>query len=160
MKASIMVFGSKPKKPLSIHPEDKRRISLLNSDFKLITAIETDMFKQTFSHTLSPFQLVGGSDRRIHHGINKARDCIYNVSKNKTGCAIVDLDFVAAFDFTVMDWIFKVMKAKGVCEAVITRLTNIYSNCLTIPVINNIPGNPICNFRGSLILLGRAVLAL
>ena len=145
-----MVFGSKPKKPHSVKPEDKRRISLLNSDFKLSTAIEAAKFKETFTHTLSPFQLVAGNDRRIHHGINKARDCINSVSRNKSGCALIDLDFVAAFDRTVLDWVFQVMRAKGVCEQVIARLCNIYSNCITIPVINNIPGRPLQNIRGSL----------
>ena len=145
-----MVFGTKPKKPLSTKPEDKRRISLLNSDFKLVTAIEADKFKQTFTRTLSPFQLVAGWDRRIHHGINKARDCINAVSKSKAGCAFIDLDFIAAFDYTIMDWIFKVMRAKGVCDEVIRRLTNIFSDCITIPIINNVPGSPLSNLRGSL----------
>ena len=145
-----MVYGAKPKKPLSCKPEDKRRISLLNSDFKLCTAIEADMFKDTYTHTLSPFQLVAGNDRRIHHGINKARDCINTVSKTKKGCALIDLDFVAAFDLTVFDWVFKVMRAKGVSEQVISRLSNIYKNSITIPVINNVPGQPLHNLRGSL----------
>jgi hypothetical protein len=30
MRTAIMVFGSKPKKPLSIRPSNKRRISVLN----------------------------------------------------------------------------------------------------------------------------------
>ena len=149
-RTSLMVFGAKPKKPHSILPEDKRRISLLNADFKLYTSMEAALFKPTFNHTLSPFQLVAGNDRRIHHGINKARDCIQAVSRSKTGCALVDLDFIAAFDYTVLDWVFKVMKAMGVHEAVIGRLKNVYSNCITIPVINNIPGSPIQNLRGTL----------
>ena len=37
MQTSIMVFGSKPKKPNSLKPGDKRRISLLNSDYKVVT---------------------------------------------------------------------------------------------------------------------------
>ena len=32
-RTSLMVFGSKPKKPNSLKPGDKRRISLLHSDF-------------------------------------------------------------------------------------------------------------------------------
>ena len=39
MRTSLMVIGSKPKKPHSIKPGDKKRISLLNSDFKVVTAI-------------------------------------------------------------------------------------------------------------------------
>ena len=149
-RTSLMVFGAKPEKPQSILPEDKRRISLLNADFKLYTSMEAALFKPTFNHTLSPFQLVAGDDRRIHHGINKARDCIQAVSRTKTGCALVDLDFIAAFDYTVLDWVFKVMKAMGVHEEVISRLRNVYSDCNTIPVINNVPGSPIQNLRGTL----------
>ena len=37
MRTSLMVFVSKPKKISSIKPGDKRRISLLNSDFKVVT---------------------------------------------------------------------------------------------------------------------------
>ena len=65
MRTSLMVFGSKPKKPGSLLPKDKRRISLLNSDFKVATGLETRKFKATASHTLSHLQLVAGDDRRI-----------------------------------------------------------------------------------------------
>ena len=38
-RTSKMVFGSKPKKSKSIKPKDKRRISLLNCDFKTMSGI-------------------------------------------------------------------------------------------------------------------------
>ena len=78
-----MVFGAKPKKLSSILPKHKIRISLLNSGFKLAAGLEAEAFKKTFNHTLSPVQQVAGTDRRIHFGINKARDCIQAVSKSK-----------------------------------------------------------------------------
>ena len=145
-----MIYGSKPKKLQSIRPEDKRRISLLNSDFKIVTGLEADRFKNTFTHTLSPVQMVAGDNRRIHHMINKARDCIFAVSKSKLGCALLDLDFVAAFDYQVFSWVFDVLRAKGVSEEVISRISNIYDNCITIPVVNNVLGKPIKNIRGNL----------
>ena len=46
------------------------RTSLMVFDTK------SDRLKETASHTLSPLQLVAGSDRRIHHGINMARSAI------------------------------------------------------------------------------------
>ena len=104
-RTSLMVFGSKPKKVASINPKDKRRISLLNSDFKLATGIDAARFKKTFTHTLSHTQMVAGDDRRIHHMINKARDSIFAVSKSKQGCALLDLDFMAAFDKQVISWV-------------------------------------------------------
>ena len=149
-KTSLMVFGSKPKKSTSLKPSDKRRISLLNADFKLVTGLEAARFKNTFTHTLSPSQIVAGKDRRIHHMINKARDCIFAVSKSKLGCAILDLDFIAAFDMQVFSWVFAVLQAKGVPDDVIARIENIYQGSVTIPVVNNVRSSPIENKRGNL----------
>ena len=52
-RISRMVFGSKPKKENSAKPTDKRRISLLNSDFKTISGLESKHFKATATKTLS-----------------------------------------------------------------------------------------------------------
>ena len=94
--------------------------------------------------------MVAGSDRRIHHMINKARDCIYATSKSKMGCALVDLDFVAAFDYEVFSWVFKVLSAKGVSQEAISRLSHIYEDSITIPLVNNVAGKPLSNIRGCL----------
>ena len=93
-RTSKMVFGSKPKKASSLKPGDKRRISLLNCDFKTISGLQSRRFKKTATRTLSPYQLVSGDDRRIHHGINLARDAIQAASKlTRTGCGIADTDY-------------------------------------------------------------------
>ena len=76
MNTSLMVFGAKPKKPNSILPGDKRKISLLNSDFKTATGLVARLLKKTATHSLSPLQLVAGSNRRIHHGSNMAGNAI------------------------------------------------------------------------------------
>ena len=39
-RTGLMVCTSKPGKSSSLDPKDKRRLSLLNSDFKIITGIE------------------------------------------------------------------------------------------------------------------------
>ena len=50
-RTSLMVFGNKPKKPNSTKPSDKRKLSLLNSDFKVSTGIYNDRFKKVATHT-------------------------------------------------------------------------------------------------------------
>ena len=151
MNTSLMVFGAKPKKPNSILPGDKRKISLLNSDFKTATGLEARLLKKTATHSLSPLQLVAGSDRRIHHGINMARNAIFRAGKpGQAGCGILDTDLVAAFDFLCMDWVFRVLEKKGMDLEVIKRLKNLYSHSLTIVVVNNIPGKIVPNIRQSL----------
>ena len=46
MRTSLMVFGTKPKKAKSIKPGDKRRISILNNDFKLIENLIARRFRK------------------------------------------------------------------------------------------------------------------
>ena len=151
MRTSLMAFGCKPKKPKSILPGDKRKISLLNSDFKTSTGLEATMLKDTATHTLCPLQLVAGSDRRIHHGINQARNAIFAASKaGHAGCGILDTDLIAAFDFLCMDGVFMVLEKKGLAMEVIKRLKNMYSDSLTIVMVNNIPGKTVVNTRQSL----------
>ena len=149
-RTSLMVFGAKPSKPRSILPGDKRRISLMNADIKIVSSLTAARFRKTQNHTLHHNQLVAGDDRLIHHGINKARDCIQAISKSGRGCALLDLDFIAAFDFTVFDWVFSVLRKKGLDEEVISNIRNIYESRVTIPVINNMPGRGISNNRGTL----------
>ena len=150
MRTSLMVFGSKPKKLNSLKPSDKRRISLLNSDYKVVTGTEAKMFGDTATHTISPFQLVAGSDRRMHHGINLARDTIQQVGKSRLGCGLIDLDFFAGFDWLVMNWVYLVLAKKGVKQEVINRISRIYSDSLTVVVVNNVQGKVFSNHRGSL----------
>ena len=146
----FMVFGSKPKKTKSLKPSDKRKISLLNSDFKIATGLEAKRFKKVTSHTLSPNQLVAGGNRRIYHGINLARDAIHAAGKSKLGCGLLDTDYMAAFDYLVMHWVFMVLSKKGLSNKVISRLKNLYSDNITIVVVNNVPGKSFINHRLSL----------
>ena len=150
MRTSVMVFGSKPKKPHSLKPGDKRRISLLNSDFKLASGIEAKRFGNTATYSLSPLQLVAGDDRRIHHGINRARDAIQKVSKTKVGCGLLDLDFMAGFDWLDMAWVYLVLSKKGVSDKVIQRIKNLYNDSVSVVMVNNIQGRVFPNIRGSL----------
>ena len=68
-----MLFSSKPGKAKSIKPKDKRRLSLLNCDFKILTGLELGRFNKVLTHTLSSKQLAAGDDRRITFGIWNTR---------------------------------------------------------------------------------------
>ena len=51
-RTSLMLFSSKPGKSSSKKPQDKRRLSLLNSDFKVLTGIELGRYNKVLTHTL------------------------------------------------------------------------------------------------------------
>ena len=149
-RTSLMLFSSKPGKSQSLKPKDKRRLSLLNSDFKILTGIELGRYNKVLGHTLSPHQLAAGDDRRITFGISLARDAIYAAGRRRQGCGLADNDFEAAFDFLCLDWVKLVLRKKGIAEAALARFSNLYEEGITIPVINNVPGRPITNNRLSL----------
>ena len=113
-------------------PQDKRRISLLNSDFKVASGLEAGKLKKILTHILSPQQLVAGDDRRIYHGINLARDAIWAAGRRGQSCGILDTDLVAGFDYMTLSWCMKVLEKKGTCTELIARLENLYSNNLSV----------------------------
>ena len=125
--------------------DDKRKLSLLNVDFKVMTGLEAKRHRKIMTRTVSHLQLVAGADRRIHHGIALARDAIHAAGKSRSGCGILDTDLIAAFDWMVMDWVKLVLAKKGMCEEAIARISNLYSESLSIVVVNNVPGRAINN---------------
>ena len=151
MRTAMLVFGTKTKKPNSILPKDKRRISLLNSDFKIATGLEAHRLKITATRSLSPLQSVAGDDRRINHMINSARDAIFAASKpGHKGCGILDTDLIAAFDFLCLEWSFMVLEKKGMNKRMISRMRNLYRNNISVVIVNNIPGKMVENVRMTL----------
>ena len=116
----------------------------------MITGITNERFKKVATHTLSPCQLAMGDDRRIHHGINQARDAIMAAGHGKEGVGILDNDYMAAFDYMVLLWVLAVLKAKGLVDAAIKHLINLYSNNFTIVVVNNVLGKKFENRRWSI----------
>ena len=150
-RTSLMVYGCKANKPAnSTDPNHKRRISLLNADFKIISGIYNSRLKGLADHTLSKAQLSVGSDRRIHHGINKARDAIFAASERNQKCGILDNDYKSAFDFMVLKWVFKVLLAKGMDSQAVNRLYNLYNNHVTVVVVNGVQGRSFPNVRWSI----------
>ena len=150
MRTSLMVFGTKPKKAKSIKPGDKRRISILNNDFKIIENLIARRFRKLTRKCLSPDQYVGGSDRNIHHGIGKARNAIFAAGKMRDGSGIADTDFMAAFDWMLLSWVWRVLGKLGVDNHVIENVKNLYDDSITITVVNNKYGRVFQDRRGSI----------
>jgi exonuclease III len=146
-RTSQMVFGSKPKKQQSLKPSDKRKISLLNTDFKMISGLQAARLRSTMTRTVSKNQLVAGSDRRLHHGIALARDAIQAAGRSRAGCGILDTDLISAFCNMVLTWSLLVLRKKGLCEEACARIANMYKNNYSIVVVNNVLGRCIENKR-------------
>ena len=142
-----MDFANKPNKQNSKKLSDKRKISLLNSDFKLLIGLENKQHVKLLDHTVAKQQFTQGESKTINRAIALARNAIFAANQRKEGCAIADLDIKAAFDFLGMEWVFEVLKKKGLDPRAIGQLIRYYNNSITMPIVNNIPGRRIINQR-------------
>ena len=150
-RTSLMVFGNKPgKKANSLLISDRRKLSLLNSDFKLMTGIEVARIRATMSRTVSSLQLVTGGEKRMSHGVAMARDAIHAAGKSRERCGILDTDLIAAFCNMVAPWCYQVMRKKGLSKEVLARYQNLYDDNLSIVVVNNLQGKCVQNTRQSI----------
>ena len=97
MATSYMVFAPKPGKGSSIRPKDKRKLSMLQADYKIVTGVLAARLRKLDPHTLSPRQYAAG-DKKITHGINMFRNAIHNLPSIGRGAAVVETDFQQAYD--------------------------------------------------------------
>ena len=141
-----MIFTNKHGKPNSFKLSDKRKISLLNVNYKICTGVEAARLRKTMKRSISQSQFVGGSDRRITHAINMARDAICVAStRNNEGSGILDTDLKNAFDNMFIPWCLMVLKRKGLPDVTIKRFFNLYTNNFSRVVVNGISGRNIEN---------------
>ena len=138
MTHSFQVFSPKQGKSSSILPKDKRRLALLNSDYKILTGVLAARLKKTENHTLSEHQYAAGT-KRITHCIAHARDMVQNTTNQQKGVAIVATDFKQAFDLCSISWVWRVLEKKNCSSAYLSVLKNIYeySPNYVINIINN-----------------------
>ena len=105
-----MIFANKPNKAGSIKLKDKRKISLLNTDFKILTGTENKRHHTILDRTVSSNQFALGKSRNISHAISLARDAIWAANKTNQDAVIAELDFMMAFDLLCFEWVLKVLK--------------------------------------------------
>jgi len=146
-----IIFANKSNKSDSIKLKDKRKISLINANFKILSGIGNRWHSTILDHTVSDQQFALGKNKNIHHAIAMARDAIRDASKEKKGSAIANLYFMSAFNFICMDWVYLVLERIGMQAEAIERIRRYYEDSTTIPIVNNVPGWKICNRRITLI---------
>ena len=145
---SYLVFSPKSGKEGSLLPKDLRRLSMIQTDMKLLSASLAERLKKSEARTLSPMQYAAGP-RRINHAISKARDLVNSVKSSDKGCALIETDFVSAYCRMSVSWIWKVLRKKG-CSPVFTSwLSSIYelTDSFVIPIVNNEPQARMINKR-------------
>ncbi|KAI8514955.1 hypothetical protein Bbelb_075460 [Branchiostoma belcheri] len=87
-----------PKKGDELDPKNKRPISLLNTDYKILTKVLNNRLQSVVSSVLHPDQTCGVPGRSIQCNLRLIRDIVVYANNNNIDCAIVSLDQAKAFD--------------------------------------------------------------
>merc|ERR1712004_616922 len=137
MKNSFLVFSPKINKEHSTRIKDKRKLSLLQTDFKILSGILAGRLRKTEKHTISRHQFASGS-KRISQAVCLTRDAIESVKPSQK-VVLYETDYISAFDLMSIDWILKVLLKKGCSKSFVQILRNIFQEEDTFVscVINN-----------------------
>ena len=145
---AYLVFTPKAGKEGSDRSKDLRRLFMCQTDLKLLSASLAERLKRSEARTLSPMQFSAGP-RRIAHAISKARDVVDNTKPTDRGCAVVETDFVGAYEKMSVSWVWKVLQKKKCDEGFVSVLRAIYeqTDSFIIPMVNNEPQKRLTNKR-------------
>ena len=135
MRTSTVQFLSKPKKACSIKLSDKRKISVLCTDFKCLETILANRLNSAMPQFISDSQFAS-KPRKIHQGISAARDLVSFAETENLGMAILALDMKSGFDFLQMDFVYFCMRKYGFSDKSIDIFKNVYGNALALSIVN------------------------
>ena len=112
MRTSTIQFLTKPKKKSSIKLDDKRKISVLCTDYKCLETILANRLNQVMGSFISTSQFAT-KPRIIHQGIAVARDVINYACNKNVNMACVTLDMKSGFDLLQMDFVYYCFERYG-----------------------------------------------
>ena len=109
-----------------------RPISLLNTDYKLITKTLTNRFKQTLPHIISKHQTACVPNRQLHMNLLYTRDIlkIAKTEQYKDTC-VVSIDQVKAFDRVCWSYFTKVLHKYNYGTKTIENIKTLYTDIET-----------------------------
>ena len=149
MRTSTIQFLTKPKKANSIKLSDKRRISVLCTDFKCLETIFANRLNKVMPLFISTSQYAS-KPKKIHQGISAARDLVSFAKKKKVDMAVLQLDMKSGFDLLQMEFVYFCFKKYGFSDKTINIFKNIYGSALALSVVNGKSSKLITDSRETL----------
>ena len=116
--------------------ENWRPISLLNTDYKIITRVLATRLQKLLPKIISMDQQGYLKNRYIGYNIRQIQDIIDYTEKLDIEGAILFLDFRKAFDTVSWNFLFSVLKKFGFNQSFIDWIKTIYNNCSS-SIMNN-----------------------
>lgn len=130
----LAVIKLLPKKADASRPSDFRPISLLCTDYKLLSGILANRLKKTLPGTIGESQRGGVPGRKIFNSLTLFRDLIERVNELKErggrfGAALVAIDLEKAYDYVDRNALWTIMDVMGYSRHFIDKLKTLYNTC-------------------------------
>jgi hypothetical protein len=132
-KYGIIVCIPKQAKPT--RPEDYRALTLLNTDYNLLTRIIANRLRPWLIDILQLTQDCGLPGNTVFEALAKIRDAVEYAEVMGAPLCILSMDFREAFDIS-HEYLFEILRKHGFREHFWRRIRNIYSDATSTVQIN------------------------
>lgn len=118
--------------------ENYRPLSLLNSDYKILTKVLANRIKKVVGGIISPTQVYSIIGRDITDSICTIRDVVESMAKDGEGGLILSMDLNKAFDRVEHSFMEQTMRRFGFGERILKWIRLIYKNAKSCVKINGV----------------------
>jgi exonuclease III len=125
-----------PKNTNSMSPDNFRPLTLLNTDYKILTRIIANRLKPRADNILHRNQFCGRSGHTILDAIATVRDIIAYAEEYNESICLLSIDFKDAFDKISHTYLFKILQEYGISDRFCSRLKKIYANATSTLTLN------------------------
>ena len=111
-----------------LQPGNKRPISLLNCDYKILSKSLCNRLKLVMPSLVSPFQTCGVPGRAIHENVAIMRDIVAISNARGWPCALLSLDQQKAFDRVEWPFLWQVLTCMNFGPMFIKYIQTLYTD--------------------------------
>jgi len=125
------IIVSIPKQPHATQVEHYRHLTILNTDFKLVTRIIANRLRPWMQDLLHSSQHCGLMGNSVFEAITTIRDAVAHAEVTRSPLCVLTIDFQGAFDNVSHEYLFEVLCKYGFSEHFRKRIWNIYKNSIS-----------------------------
>ena len=125
-----------PKSGPMVTPADRRPITLLNTDYKILARVIARRLRPLLALHLKTTQFCGVPGNTIFEAVATVRDVIAHAEHEKLPVCILTLDFQQAFDNLSHEYLFTILRNYGLSTHFVTLLQALYSEATSTVQIN------------------------
>ena len=125
-----------------------RPISLLNTDYKIISKAIANKISQSLPFVISDVQTASVPGRSIFSNLSTVRDIINYAYEKNIAAAIISVDHVKAFDCVDWNFLIKILEKLGYGPRLIDTVKTLYSGITSSVKVNGYISLPFILERG------------